>query len=344
MKKIKIAQIGTGHDHAPAVFSTLRRLPELFEVVGCAEVPEDDGACVSEAYKGAKKYKAEELLAMKDLDAVAIETFDLNLVPYARKAAEKGLHIYMDKAAGESAEDFEKLLSVVKAKKLAFSIGYMYRFNPQVKRAFERVKNGEIGRVYSVEAEMNCYYGKEKREWLGKFRGGMMQYLGCHLIDLVVRLQGVPEKIVPYNTATGADGVRAKDFGFAVLKYKNGISTVKSSMLDACGPVRRHLLIYGEKGTIDVRPMEMYAGGDHGHLNGLTAKSTVYKPEEGWYGAGKTEESGVFDRYEEMLSAFAEKVRGERGYEPDLETEARVERCLLAADGIPCDFKAEIKL
>ena len=41
MKKIRIAQIGTGHDHAADIFATLNFLSDIFEVVGYAEVPED---------------------------------------------------------------------------------------------------------------------------------------------------------------------------------------------------------------------------------------------------------------------------------------------------------------
>lgn len=349
MKKIRIAQIGTGHDHAGVIFAALRRMTDIFEVVGYAEVSEDDLDYVASkahnkknlwAYEGAKKYTVEEILSMSDLDAVAVETYDLNLVRYAQMAADKGLHIQMDKAAGESAEDFERLLKTVKEKKLVFNMGYMYRFNPLIRQAFQRVKNGEIGRVYSVEAEMNCYYGKDKREWLGGFQGGMMQYLGCHLVDLIVRLQGLPEEIIPYNYATGADGVRAKDVAFALLKYPNGISTVKSSMIDAGGYVRRHLTIHGEKGTIQICPLEKYESSP----SGISTKMTNYVPEDGWHGLGRTVDSGAFDRYESMLSAFAAMVRGERALEVDLEMEAIVERCLLAANGMKCDYKKNIKL
>ena len=349
MKKIRIAQIGTGHDHAGATFAALRRLTGFFELVGYAEVPEDNLDYLASkenyknnlwAYEGAKKYTVEEILSMRDLDAVAVETYDLNLVKYAQMAADKGFHIQMDKAAGESAEEFEKLLKVVKEKKLVFNMGYMYRFNPLIRQAFQRVRNGEIGRVYSVEAEMSCYYGKDKREWLGEFQGGMMQYLGCHLIDLVVRLQGFPEAIIPYNYATGADEVQAKDVAFALLKYPNGISTIKSSMIDAGGYVRRHFIIHGEKGTIQICPLEKSEGG----VSNISSKMMDYLPSDGWHGLGRTTDSGVFDRYEGMLSAFAAMIRGERGLEVDLETEARIERCLLVADGIECDFKKEINL
>ena len=196
MRKIKIAQIGTGHDHAGVTFAALSRMTDIFEVVGYAEVPEDNGVVETKYYKGAKKYTVEEIFSMPNLDAVAIETFDLNLVKYAQLAAEKGLHIQMDKAGSESAEEFEKMLSTAKKNNLVFNMGYMYRFNPLIRQAFERVKNGELGRVYAIDAEMSCYYNKDKRIWLEQLQGGMMQYLGCHLIDLIVRLQGQPDEIV----------------------------------------------------------------------------------------------------------------------------------------------------
>lgn len=349
MKKIKIAQIGMGHDHAGVMFAALRRMTDIFEVVGYAEVPEDDLDYISSkehyknslwAYEGAKKYTVEEILSMRDLDAVTVETYDLNLVKYAQKAADKGLHIQMDKAAGENAEEFENLLKTVKEKKLVFNMGYMYRFNPLIRQAFERVQKGEIGRVYAVDADMSCYYSRNKRTWLECFQGGMMQYLGCHLIDLIVRLQGIPEEIIPYNYATGADGVLAKDVAFALLKYSGGISTVKSSMIDAGGYVRRHLIIHGEKGTIQICPLEKGEGGP----SNISTRMTDYLPSDGWHGVGRTTNSGVFDRYEGMLSAFAAMIRGERTLEVDLETEARIQRCLLAANGMQCDYKAKINL
>ena len=88
----------------------------------------------------------------------------------------------------------------------------MYRFNPLIRNAFERVKNGELGKIHSIDAEMSCFRPKDKRDWLGFFQGGMMQYLGCHLIDLVVRLLGVPKEIIPLNCSTGYEGTVAKDF------------------------------------------------------------------------------------------------------------------------------------
>jgi predicted dehydrogenase len=349
MRKLKIAQVGTGHDHAHVVFLALQRLSDIFEIVGYADVTEDDLPYTwtknnrinnAYAYEKAKKYTVDELLAMDDLDAVIIETYDLNLVKYAQKFAEKGVHIHMDKAGGESAEEFEKLLSTIKAKNLVFNMGYMYRFNPMLQKTFAEIKQGKIGRVYSVEAEMSCYYAKDKREWLGGLKSGMMQYLGCHLIDLVARLLGTPEEIIPYNFSTGADGVRSLDTAFAVLKYPNALATVKSSMLDAGGYLRRHLIIHGEKGTLEVKPLEYYTSDS----SKISTKRVDTTPQDGWLGGGTIAEEKDFDRYEGMLSAFYEMVvNGKQGV-VSLEEEATIQRCLLTAGGFDCDFKKKIVL
>ena len=339
MKKIKIAQIGTAHEHACVAFATLRRMTDVFDVVGYAQVPEDCGVIKESYYEGATKYTLEEIFATTDLDAVAIETTDLALVKYAQMSADRGLHVHMDKAPGESAEAFEKLLKTIKEKKLAFSIGYMYRFNPIIRNAFEKVKNGEIGTVYSIDADMSCSSSKGKREWLSQFQGGMMQFLGCHLIDLIVRLQGVPEEIIPYNYATGFENVNSKDVALALLKYQNGISTVRSSMIDFGGYVRRELVLHGDKGTIEIRPLEKIE-----RDTVVSTKMTQYRPKDGWHGLGTIIESQPFDRYEDMLKEFASIILGKRSYVVDLETEARIHRCLLTACGIGCDYKGKIEL
>lgn len=348
MKKIKIAQIGIGHDHASSTFATLRRRSDIFDVVGYARVPEDELPFAwtikyrnepTAEYEGAQEYSVDEIFAMPDLDAVAIETYDLNLVKYAKMAAEKGLHIHMDKAPGESAEEFEKLLSTIKDKNLTFNIGYMYRFNPKIREAFESVRKGEIGNISCVDADMSCFYDLDKREWLSNLKGGMMQYLGCHLVDLIVRLLGVPDRIIPHNASTKYQGTTALDLGFAVFEYKNCIATVKSSMNAIGGYVRRQMVIEGDKGTICIRPLEFFAAAP----NYITSKTTRYDS-LAWDSWGETEKSEMFDRLEGMLVYFAEMICGKREREVSLEMEAMVHRCLLAAGGYSCDYKKEIKL
>ena len=83
MRPVRIAQIGVGHDHASPTYDSLRRQTGLFELVGIAE---PDAARA--VYEGSKRYTVEGLLAMPDLEAVAIETEERLSTQYAQAFAE----------------------------------------------------------------------------------------------------------------------------------------------------------------------------------------------------------------------------------------------------------------
>ena len=263
MKRIKIAQIGAGHDHAPAAIQTLKLLDKagIYELVGYCVVPEDSGNLPENSYEGnkaayedVKQMTVEEILSNKELDAVAIETEDRALTKYALMAAEKGLHIQMDKPGGIDGDEFDRLIDAVESKKLVFHTGYMYRYNPAVLKLKQDIADGKLGDMISVEAQMNCIHGIEKRNWLGNYPGGM-------LIDLVYSIMGEPEEIIPLSCSSGLDGTTAKDFGMAVFKYKNGVSFAKSTAVETGGFERRQLVVVGTKGTVELCPFEWLSNG-----------------------------------------------------------------------------------
>ena len=347
MKTIRIAQIGTGHDHAAATIWSIDRNKDLFDFVGYSVCEGDEAKYEYEkkAYEPFRRYSTEEILAMKDLDAVAIETTELLSVKYAQAAADRGLHIHLDKPGNDNAEDFERLLSTIKRKGKILSMGYMYRFNPAVLSAYKLMKSGKLGEVYAVEAHMDCSHTPEKRQWLEQFRGGMTFYLGCHLVDLVIKFKGFPKKIVPYNFATGIDGVTAEDNGMAVMLYKEGASFIKACAVETGGFMRRQLVVCGSLGTVEIRPLEAFTD-KGGSVLRSTSKETLMKDGEisaDWQ-ACSTNRNFEFDRYDPMLRDFAERIKtGEQG-EYSLEYEARLHRCVLAACGISCDFGGDITL
>ena len=163
MKKIKIAQLGAGHDHATAAITTLKLQSDLYDLVGYAAVDGDEPVYDNNqwAYENVKKMTVDEILHYPGLDAVCIETEDRRLTEFAIKAAEKGLHIQMDKPGSESDADFDRLIDLVKEKNLVFHMGYMYRYNPaivisgNVNDRVTLVAKGKITDI-SVNEETGC--------------------------------------------------------------------------------------------------------------------------------------------------------------------------------------------
>ena len=309
MRKIKIAQIGTSaNSHGNMIFNSIKKQNDIFEIVGYC-MPENEEEKFPEhvkIFEEYKKFTVEEIMTNPEIEAVTIETEEVYLTKYARMAVENGKHIHMEKPGGTSLGDFEKLIAMLKEKQTVFHTGYMYRYNPFVKELLQKVKNGELGDIISVEAQMNCMHSVNTRQWLANFPGGMMFFLGCHLIDLILQIQGMPERIIALNKSTGVDGVRAEDYGMAIFEYKNGVSFAKTSAHELGGYARRQFVVTGTKGTVELKPFEMYTENPSLLYTGKTEFHS-----ENWGDLGQYSRTDAFDRYDDMMASFASMVRGE---------------------------------
>ncbi len=321
MKKIRIAQIGTSlHSHGNFIWGSIKKQSDLFEIAGYA-FPENEREKFPgqmAAFDGFREMSVEEILSDPGIEAVAVETEEIYLTKYALAAAKAGKHVHMEKPGGTDLKMFEKLVETLREKNLTFSTGYMYRFNPKVREALDKVKEGDLGEIYAVEALMDCAHNDEYRRWLKVLPGGMMFFLGCHLVDLIYMIMGEPEEIIPLNCSTGIGGIDSDDYGFALFRHKNGISFAKCCDCEPGGYLRRQLVICGSKGTIEIRPLEYAANDKKGGM--YTDMLESHSPS--WNTPGIISRSEIYDRYDEMIRNFALMVRGERenpfGYDYEL--------------------------
>ena len=174
----------------------------------------------------------------------------------AQVCADAGKHIHMDKPASGTPAEFGRFLDTAEAKRLVVQMGYMYRYNPAVQRVFEAVRNGELGEIYSINAEMSTFHAVPYKKWLTNFGGGIMYILGSHLVDLIVYLLGKPERITSFFRRTGLDGVEFDDNDLAVLEYEKALARIFVSSVEVNGWGRRQLVVAGSRGTADIVPLE----------------------------------------------------------------------------------------
>lgn len=349
MKKIKIVQIGVGHDHALPNFQCVASMDDVFEMVGIVRVEGEESIKPNFLEKNERipALTLEEAFAIPNLEAALIETEDLNLVPYARMAAEKGLHVFMDKPGGQSAEDFEEMLSIILKNQKVFGIGYVYRFHPLIQKTLAQVKEGKLGKIYSVEAHMSRDDKDAKRRWLEQFQGGMTFFLGCHLIDLIHLFMGTPEEITVLNACTTPEKHRADDLGMAAFRYPEGMSFFKVSAAEPGGFMRRQLVVCGSLGTVEIRPLEEHWKEKPYHCisQSISSFRTDKDTPLDWDDKGQIEPCAPYHRYQAMFADFAERILNDRpSTKEELLREARVHRILLASCGIDCDFNGSISL
>jgi predicted dehydrogenase len=256
VKKIKIGQIGIGHNHGEAKMLAIRKFPELFEVVGYAEENERwiEKRGNNQGYEGLPRLSVEEVI--KQSDAVLIESDVWDLTKYAKMCVDAGKHIHLDKPASGTLEEYKYVLDTAKYKNLVVQLGYMYRYNPAVLKTFEYIKNGDLGEIYSINAEMSTFHPEPYKKWLTNFGGGIMYILGSHLVDLIVYIMGEPKKITPFLKHTELDGVDFADNNLAVLEYDKALCRVFVSSVEVNGFGRRQFMVSGSLGTVNVCPLE----------------------------------------------------------------------------------------
>ena len=331
MRKVKIAQIGTSlNSHGNQIWNSITKQKDIFEVVGYA-LPEGEREKFPRnmaAFEGYREMTVEEILADPEIEAVTVETEEVYLTKYALMAAEAGKQIHQEKPGGISLADFEKLIKTVREKNLVFHLGYMYRYNPFVAETIGKAKDGTLGDIFTVEAQMNGAHPVVSRQWLENFPGGMMFFLGCHLIDLIVQIMGEPKNVVPYNRTTGKGGITSCDLGMAVLEYDKGIAFAKTSANELGGFIRRNLIVSGTQGSIVLQPLENPVPG------GQNTIMREHLDPKKFSTAEASRACEPFDRYDGMMAAFASYVRGDKENPYTYDYELMLYKTVLRACGV----------
>ncbi len=304
MKKIKVGQIGIGHNHGHSKMLAVQKFPELFEVVGYAEENERwiQKRGDLKGYLGVPRLSVEEVISQSD--AVLIESDVWDLTKYAKMCVDAGKHIHMDKPASGTLEEYRYVLDTAKEKNLVVQLGYMYRYNPAVLKCLEHIKSGDLGEIYSINAEMSTYHPLDSKRWLKNFGGGIMYILGSHLVDLIVYIMGEPERITSYLKHTGLDGIDFADNNLAVLEYEKALVRIFVSSVEVNGFGRRQFMVSGSKGTVNICPMERPITMTYSDI------SIADKPYEDRKITLPFEDNTATGRYDEMMQDFYAYIQG----------------------------------
>lgn len=333
MKRIKIAQIGIGHNHGSEKMLSLRRFPELFEVVGVSERSAEwrQKRQNLEAYQGIPFVEEEELLQYPGLEAVAVETDGMDLLPTALRCAERGLHLHMDKPGGHDLAGYRRLCDLCTEKNLAFQMAYIYRTNAAVQFMLRAIRDGWLGEIFEIHAVMSRYDGDnpDYRKWMTQFPGGAFYIFAGYLIDIILQIMGAPDRVHSFMQQTRDDGLVDNDL--AVLEYPRATATVRVSIEEVGGFQRRRFIICGTRGTMELCPIE------HTDYYNTPLKVRVHlKHPCGSLPAGEqiVDCGPLGGRYDKQIREFAAIIRREMVNPYPVEHEFLIQKILLQACGL----------
>lgn len=324
--KIKIGQIGTSHAHASGKMEAIRSLSDTYEVVGLADVSMDlaNKAVQRKPYEGLPVMSIEQLLSTPGLQAVAVETEVRQLVPTAKQCIDAGMHIHLDKPAGESLSAFRELCAAADANKRTIQMGYMLRYNPAFELLFQAAQEGWLGEIYEIDAMMGKLASPGLRKDLAQYEGGGMFELACHLIDAVVTILGKPDEVVAFVKRTRPSEDTFADNQLAVLDYPKATATVRCNHLDPFGFPRRRFQVAGSGGAMEIKPLES------GEIDlSLTESHGDFK--KGTQHLSLKRQGG---RYDGEFSDLARVIRGEKQLAWDRQHDLAVHEVVLKASGM----------
>lgn len=308
--RLRIGQIGTEHAHASGKMTAMRSLIELWDVVGVTG---------PKSYEGVKSMSVEELLAVPDLKAVAVETTIEASCEMARRCIEAGKHVHLDKPGALKHDDFKSMRLEAEKRCLTVQMGYMLRYNPAFELLFQAVREGWLGEITEIDAAMGKLADPRTRQQIGALEGGGLFELGCHIIDAAITILGKPASVNAFSTPVGTDGVQ--DNQMAVLKYAKATAVIRCNHTDPFGGPRRRFNVTGTEGTFEIVPLES------GKVNlSLTQARAAYRK-----GTQSFQLDMPKDRYAAEFVDLAKVVRGEKQLAWDAAHDIAVHETVLRA-------------
>jgi predicted dehydrogenase len=321
---MRIGQIGTAHAHAAGKLAAMRAWPADWEIAGLV-VPEAEREAAernARAYAGVPRMTEAELLALPGLRAVAVETRIEDACATALRAIRAGKHVHLDKPGALRHAEFRAMRTEAERRGLTVQMGYMLRYQPAFELAFRAVREGRLGDVRSIDAEMGKLAGAAELAQIRALPGGGMFELGCHPIDAIVTLLGRPAEVAGFRTPSQAGGVL--DNQLAVLAYPRATATVRTNFVDPFGSVRRRFSITGTGGSLELLPME----------SGKVTLSLTAPWGEFRKGTQTLTLERKGGRYDGEFADLARVVRGEKPLAWDAAHDLAVHETVLRASGL----------
>ncbi len=226
MQKIKLGIIGAGR-MGITHYSIINSHPDV-EIESVAD-PSALILTMMSKYLPVKTYKDyNDLLEESNVDAILVCTPPNLHFPIVKKAAEKGIHVFVEKPFTTKYNEASELARLYSGTKLVNQVGYVNRFNDVFVKVKELLDAGLIGKIIRFKSEMfSCTItnNDEGSGWRAtrESGGGAVFEMASHAIDLVNFLIGKPDKV----TGSSLNQIYSKnveDIASTSMLYKNGIS------------------------------------------------------------------------------------------------------------------------
>ncbi|MCD7896764.1 MAG: Gfo/Idh/MocA family oxidoreductase [Planctomycetaceae bacterium] len=186
MKRAKIGLIGLGRQGEQHAINLATRVQGA-DLVAICDMNEAKLNEVADRYAIPHRVKTfEDLVAIKELDAIAIISPSVFHAKHIEQALAAGKHVFSEKPLGVTMDECIATKKVVEQyPDRLFMLGFMRRFDASYRYAQQKIANGDIGRVVLFRA-----YSQDPIKYIkgaiayGPTSGGQFLDMSVHDIDL----------------------------------------------------------------------------------------------------------------------------------------------------------------
>ncbi len=331
---INVAFVGLAHPH---IFPRVQLLAEQEDVsiAGCYDPDPALAAGVAARCNITAYDSLPALLDQPGVNFVIIEGWDTDNPAYVQAALQRKQAVLVEKPGAPNLAQMQELVQAVRDVEVPFQVGYMLRFSSVVDHIRRILEADVLGAITLARFHAASPVGGAAEVWqsVPGDMGGVVFTDGCHMVDIIVHLLGVPRSVkgtllkLPQGRTVTAHGFKThtlseldatvqmplgdlmyEDGGIALLTYDDKLAVFDVTGWEAHPWVEAwRIELYGTDGTL------------HAGLTPAWYRLYVRNPsvryQAGWHTWSDLQNPGVGnslvvdDNYRREMDAMLDRVR-----------------------------------
>jgi UDP-N-acetyl-2-amino-2-deoxyglucuronate dehydrogenase len=200
---------------------------------------------LADAYGAAASDTLERFFGSAPMDMVAIGTPSGLHGEHGAPAAQRGLHVLVEKPIEITTARADALIAEADRARVTLGVIFQDRLKPDVRQLKSLVDNGSLGRLILARAQVPWWrppeYYRDSR-WRGTWRldgGGALMNQAIHTVDVLLWLCGSVTSLAA-RAATQLHDIEVEDTAVAMLEFTSGaIGTLEATTAAFPGRPRR---------------------------------------------------------------------------------------------------------
>lgn len=260
-RNVRIGILGLSHDHVWDFVAHRADVPGV-DIVAAGDA--DPLLRAKATAQGIKTTFADpyEIIARNDIDAVAIFADNRSSVDLGIAAAQRGLHVFVEKPIAADYAGAVALHTATKRAGVTLMVNWPIAWWPNIQYACQLIERGRIGELFQVQyraahcgpRELGC--SPQFVDWLyDPYRNGagvIMDYC-CYGAALTCMFLGLPSRVSTVAGRLRKDDLPAEDNAVMVMQHATAISTATASWTQQGHLTSYEPMFYGDKGTLVAR-------------------------------------------------------------------------------------------